>query len=249
MVSIPIPDVKVLWAKSGNRCAICFIPLTRELSSTILVGQQAHIKGEHAGKNNKPSSARYDDAQSRTERNSYANLILLCPTCHTTIDKDETSYSVERLHSIKQLHERKIEESIRENTLNVTFFELEDVLRHLVNVTSVDSDYDLTVIPIKDKIEKNSLEVNVERLIQVGLMSAQEVESFLNKNVDMKYAKKIRNAFVTNYETLRAEGLNGNDIFFTLLNVASNNNPDTKYMAAGLSVLAYYFQLCEVFER
>lgn len=251
MANIPPPDVKVLWAKSGNRCAICFQALTHSNSSmSVPVGEQAHIKGENPGKNGKPSSARYDSQQDKYERNSYNNLILLCPTCHTKIDKDEVSYTVERLHSVKQLHERKVEDSIRQNALNVTFYELEDVLRHLVNTGAGGSSYDLKLIPIEDKIRKNSLSASIDHMLQAGLMSAPDVESFLNKNADVKYADKIRTAFVDSYETLKTEDTNSSDdIFYSLLNVASNYNSDAKYMAAGLAVLAYYFHLCEVFEK
>src|SRR5687768_6852457 len=130
-MAIKSPDVKVLWARSGNRCALCFASLTHESTKASPVGQQAHIKGENSGKGKKPS-ARYDQEQSDDARNSYGNLILLCPTCHTIIDKNEEEYTVERLLSIKELHERKITESIRSQTLNVTYYELEHTLRHLV---------------------------------------------------------------------------------------------------------------------
>ena len=87
---IKLVDIKILWAKSGNRCAMCnnTLVIDHHASSSCPIGEQAHIKGD------KPGSARYDSDQSDIERNSYSNLILLCPTCHTIIDKDMTKYSI-----------------------------------------------------------------------------------------------------------------------------------------------------------
>lgn len=64
-----------------------------------LVGEICHIKGA------RPGSARYDAAQSPTDRHHRDNLILMCPTHHTVIDDDECSYPVERLLQIKRNHE------------------------------------------------------------------------------------------------------------------------------------------------
>jgi len=243
------PDMKVLWARSGNRCAVCFIALTQDLTKATPIGEQAHIKGEHSGQGSIKQSARYDENQSNSERNSYANYILLCPTCHTTIDKDEITYTVDRLLSIKNLHERKISEAIKSCALNVTFYELEHTLRHLINNLDTSATNDLTLIPPRDKIAKNNLGNGVEGLIRAGLIGARQVEDFLNQNADMDYSEKLRKAFVDSYKRLREEDLSGDRLFFALLNVASNNSSDSQYMAAGLNVLVYYFQLCEVFEK
>lgn len=244
MADIPTPDLKVLWVKCGNQCAICKAPLTHVgVSSELPIGEMAHIAGE------KPGSARYDENMSKSERDGYGNRMLLCPTCHTKIDKDEASYTVARLTTYKSEHEAHIEKSIKEGTLEVTFFELEDTLRHLVE-NPVNSDEEtLQLIPTADKIKKNMLSSRIEKLLQVGLLQSRQVEDFLNKNTDMNYAQKIRGAFVAHYRELKNEVEVGDDLFFAMLDMAANGKADVKYMAAGLSVLAYYFQLCEVFEK
>lgn len=249
-MAIPQPDVKVLWAKSGNCCAICRTPLTFDGGSKAMpIGEQAHIKGDNPGNSKANASARYDAAQLDSERNSYDNLILVCPTCHTKIDKDESTYTVDRLLNIKKSHEQRIADAIKADTLGVTFYELEHTLRHLVSSNMDASSYDLTLVPPKDKIIKNNLSIAIEKLIQAGLIGARQVEDFLNQNADMDYSEKLRMAFVDNYERLKGEGLDGDDLFYSLLNVASNGNSDTRYMAAGLNVVVYYFHLCEVFEK
>lgn len=252
LMSIPVPDIKILWARSGNRCARCFNSLSSEQTDEVVpyvIGEQAHNKGEHSGAGSRKASARYDPAQESTERNSYANIILLCPTCHTIIDKDVKTYTVERLKAMKSSHENKISNAIKSCSLQVTFFELEHTLRHMINLKGEYLDEDLTLVPPRDKIARNMLSAEVERLMQTGMLSASQVEIFLNENADMDYAGKLRKSFVDKYQDLKLSGLSGDDLFYSLLNVATNDSSDVKYMAAGLGVLAYYFQLCEVFEK
>lgn len=97
-----ITNIKLLFARSGNRCAFpkCTAPLA--LNET-LTGEICHIKGAKLG------SARYDPQQDDVERHAYDNLVLMCPTHHTVIDDDEESYTVERLHRIKSEHEARAE--------------------------------------------------------------------------------------------------------------------------------------------
>jgi hypothetical protein len=104
-------DVKLLWGRSGNRCA--FPNCRKELSTdseassdSFPLGVQAHIVSESE------SFTRGRSDLSQAERNSYFNLILLCPDHHTLIDKDEKTYTVERLHYIKDSHELWVRESL-----------------------------------------------------------------------------------------------------------------------------------------
>lgn len=93
-----ITDIKLLFARSGNRCAFpkCRAPMA--LDGT-LTGEICHIKGA------RPGSARFDPGQTDVERHAYSNLVLMCPTHHTVIDDDEDAYTVERLYKIKTEHE------------------------------------------------------------------------------------------------------------------------------------------------
>lgn len=104
-------DLKLLWSRSGDRCA--FVGCRKELSidstaspGSFPVGAQAHIVGEAE------SAARGKSNLSKPERNSYFNLILLCPNHHTVIDKDADAYTVERLHYIKDSHEQWVRERL-----------------------------------------------------------------------------------------------------------------------------------------
>jgi hypothetical protein len=96
-----IRDIKLLFARSGNRCAFPKCPAPLALNGT-LVGEICHIKGD------KPGSPRYDAAQTDEERHAYGNLIILCPTHHAVVDDDPESYTVERLHKMKSDHEAMV---------------------------------------------------------------------------------------------------------------------------------------------
>ena len=80
-MSITEKSIKLLWSNAAGRCSFsgCYERLSVEQaasSATYTLGEMAHIKGKKAGSN------RYDSTQTATERDSYENLILLCPTHH-----------------------------------------------------------------------------------------------------------------------------------------------------------------------
>jgi hypothetical protein len=64
----------------------------------------AHICGDKLGSN------RHDPNQSDLERNDYENLILLCPTHHTLIDRKENAarFAAQFLHEMKAEHEARV---------------------------------------------------------------------------------------------------------------------------------------------
>ena len=238
-------SMKILWAKSGSRCAMCDnLVVERQTDTLIPVGEMAHIKGH------KPDSARYDDSQSDIERHSYNNLILLCPTCHTIIDKSAAEYSVDYLHEIKSLHEERIERAIKKSLPTITFRELEETLRHIIDNPPLKYDNeDFGLIPIEDKVHKNSLTPQAEQMLKMGMDSVSLIDDFLNKNTNEDYPEKLRIFFVQKYKGLKRDTDDGNAIFYSLVQAASNDSSDPRHMAAAYGIVAYYFQLCEVFEK
>jgi hypothetical protein len=125
-MAIPQKDIKVLWGRAASRCAICQTNLShvnQEQNSAIPIGEQAHIVAEEVG------GPRGNSALTATERNSYYNLILLCPTHHTLIDKDIESYPIEKLHLIKSKHELWVEETLgRKMVTDGVVFELAEFM-------------------------------------------------------------------------------------------------------------------------
>ena len=99
-MAISTTTLKQLWAKSYNRCAICGQQLVHNSGdSQHTIGQVCHIVAkENRGPRANPS-------MSDEEKDSYDNLIILCPNHHALIDKDTTTYTVDKLKNIKFNHE------------------------------------------------------------------------------------------------------------------------------------------------
>ena len=107
-MSIGLPDTKLLWGRAGGLCSICKIRLSEDKKASndaFPFGEQAHIIAEEENGPRGKSPLTLD------QRNSYPNLILLCPTHHTIIDKAPDEYPVEILHELKSQHELWFEKS------------------------------------------------------------------------------------------------------------------------------------------
>lgn len=111
--------IKLLWANAAGRCSFtdCEERLTIEQAANVApytLGEMAHIKGEKARSN------RHDKSQTSEERDSYQNLILLCPNHHTLIDKPENEeiYSVDVLIKMKITHENNVSKRLEVKELS-----------------------------------------------------------------------------------------------------------------------------------
>lgn len=96
--------VKLLW---GRAAGICSNPSCRTDLTVLLedgrgfnLGEMAHVIARS------PTGPRGVTTPGSDE---YENLLLLCPTCHRTVDKAPVgTYTVEMLHQWKQDHEKGI---------------------------------------------------------------------------------------------------------------------------------------------
>lgn len=249
-------DAKILCTKSGNRCALsdCRQILVIEGNKkdpASLVAHMAHIKGKKPGKENKSSSARYDETMTDIERNSYENLILVCPSCHKKIDDQPNTYNVELLHGIKKEHEAWIIKSTKKEVINISFSELDIITKHLIATTTTISD-SLTLITPTAKIVKNGLSNSIKQMILIGMTQVKQVADFVEQitAIDSDFTNRLIAGFVFEYERLRNEdGESGNELFERLLDFSCGGSSDFKQRAAGLSVLVYLFEKCDIFEK
>lgn len=110
-MSISVKTRKILWSKSGNRCAICKNPLVHKMeleNANFIVGEECHIV---SSKENGPRG------RSRKLKNydEYENLILLCANDHKLIDEFPETFTIEIIESIKDNHELWIESAIEKD--------------------------------------------------------------------------------------------------------------------------------------
>jgi len=127
-MAISDKSIKILWSNAAGICSFpqCNQKLTVKEAAEFApytIGEMAHIKGNKLGSN------RYDFDQSAIERDSYENLILLCPTHHTLIDKLENvdRFTVENLHEMKRVHEHSISSRLSIGNLD-SIDKLKDVI-------------------------------------------------------------------------------------------------------------------------
>lgn len=240
----------IVLMRSGGRCGLCNVELITEgVESDKPVGEFAHIEGNKPGTGSKASSKRYNPTQTQEERDGYQNIFYLCPTCHTAIDKDDATYTTEYLKAKKVAHESKIEKAIKQTTLELSYFEIEHTCRHLIQMANKVPEETLQLIQPKDKINKNNLSNITEGYLRVGIIQSSQIIDFFNTNSEMDYSSRVRAWFVKNYTDLKDGGLSGDELFFVLWERTANQETNPKYYAAALSLLSYYFYLCEVFEK
>ena len=101
MSNFSLTDIKTLFALSGNTCSYrgCEEPMTNP-SWDEVNGQIAHIRSP------KPNGPRPVAADYTGNIDGFDNLILLCPKCHTKVDRLEpTQHPVELLEAMKAEHE------------------------------------------------------------------------------------------------------------------------------------------------
>lgn len=113
-MAIGVADRKLLWGRANNQCAFagCSQELTvnlDDLESQIIadagavIGEEAHIR---SGRVDGP---RYEADFPSNKIDSYGNLLLLCPTHHSIIDKHKgRAYSVRALEEMRVGHEQQM---------------------------------------------------------------------------------------------------------------------------------------------
>ena len=104
-MSITARSRKRLWARSGNRCAMCRRELVREGSppdGDSIVGDECHIVSATRG------GPRYDPEFPREKADDNSNLVLLCKVDHKVVDDQESKYTANLLRDLKAAHERRI---------------------------------------------------------------------------------------------------------------------------------------------
>lgn len=102
---------KLLWGRSGNRCAICRHELSidkNQNDNESIIGEECHIVSV------KENGPRHDSQYKRESVDSYDNLILLCRIHHKQVDDQYYTYSTTVLREIKKNHEKWISERLND---------------------------------------------------------------------------------------------------------------------------------------
>lgn len=113
-MAISLKNRKLLWGRSGNRCAICKKELVVEattLDEESIIGEECHIVSP------KTDGPRYRPETKTESFNSYHNLILLCCIHHKIVDDQIKEYHESKLLDIKKKHEQWVKDSLEQGTV------------------------------------------------------------------------------------------------------------------------------------
>lgn len=248
-MSASYPTKLILAFRSGDLCALpnCGRRLTVDgaAGATATTGEAAHIAGE------KPDAARYDSSMTDEQRNCYANLIYLCGDCHTVVDKLEKDWPVGKLLAIKAAHEAKVGRLIEDGFAEVKFPELGKAVAWLAAVDPSMETVDFALLTPDEKIRKNNLSNGIRHIIIAGLAGRKVVADFVEAETkdDPHFPERLKSDFLAEYHRLRALGHRDNELFDLMCVFAQRGLEGQAQKTAGLSVLVYLFELCDVFEK
>ena len=108
---------KLLWGRSGSRCAFCRQELcvdSTPLDGESIVGDECHI---HSKETNGP---RFVSPQPFDDMDCYPNLILLCRVHHKQVDDQQNTYASAVLIKMKNEHECWVTQTLNERVENST---------------------------------------------------------------------------------------------------------------------------------
>ncbi|MGR9000003.1 MAG: HNH endonuclease [Gammaproteobacteria bacterium] len=244
----PQADIKILYAKAAGRCSFetCRKDIVLEAESndkTKQIGKIAHIVAHSS------DGPRANPNYPKDKLDSYENWILLCPTCHDTIDAQESKYTVEGLIKIKTDHETWVTGQLDQGLSDITFAELEIAAKAIASGKHSNNG-DFQVIPPEQKITKNGLTEVSRSYIAMGLSRSFEVGRFLVSmtQLDDQYPERLKSGFRQKYMELK-KSICGDELFMAMLEFSQVGHTDFKQQAASLAILSHLFHLCEVFEK
>ena len=128
------------------------------------------------------------------------------------------------------------------------FGELQVILES-IRSQKPDSSKPVDPVPPK-KIEANQLSNGIAILLKEGMAKAPLVKDFFDDWHDSTFGEWIAVAFRGKYKMLISENMTPNEIFYELQTwVGGSERGTAEHEMAVLTVIAYYFESCDIFEE
>lgn len=242
-------DLKLLFGLSAARCAfpqcrqLCVIEKTLS-DPAVIVGQVAHIVAHSS------QGPRADHTLPETERDRYDNLILLCATHHAQVDGQVNTYTIQHLRQWKADHEEWVQNALAQGMTNVTFAELE-MVTSAITALAIPVTTNFSITPPHEKMQRNKLTDKSNFRLTIGLSKAKEVGHFVEHIAALKldFPEQLTAGFLTEYQKFLGIGIVGDALFQALTDFACGGSKEFDKQAAGIAVVAYLFEKCELFEK
>lgn len=242
------PTRIILALRSGGVCAFpsCGKHLTYEakVGDDTYVGEAAHIRGE------KSTAARYDATMTDKERDDVHNLLYMCTDHHTVIDKIEADWPVDVLLALKEKHEAQVLQAMEDAFSEVAFPELQTAVSWVTTQPpAADGAFDL--LAPDEKIKKNALSNGARHIIAAGLTSRATVAGYVEAEtqLDPDFPERLKAGFLEEYFGQRKQGHKGDELFELMCAFAQRGLRKQTDRTAGIAVLVYLFEICDVFEK
>ena len=182
-MSISPKTKRLLLARSGGYCQNpeCNSDLYPffEDGTVTNIKELGHIIAQ------KENGPRGESTEPFNNRDEYKNIIVLCPTCHTQIDKNPDKYSVTLLSKWKVDHE----ESIKSN-FHVPKYERRSVLRPIIQKLLNENKVIFKQYGPHSKFAKNSPQSEASQMweaksIETLIPNNRKIYELLNKNYSL----------------------------------------------------------------
>ena len=188
-MAISVRVQRKLLATSGGYCGnpACHRNLFDffETGEITNVEEMAHIIGH------KENGPRGEDEMPLSERDEFDNIILLCPTCHTTIDKNPKLYPKETIRKWKREHE----ESIKSLFIAPMFDTREEARKYLFPIFTENKAIFDQYGPFSENATKDQMatELEWERLcLQKLIPNNRKIEAAVTQNIDLLNEEEFR---------------------------------------------------------
>jgi len=244
------PDLKRLWALSAGRCnkpdcrEVLLVDPT-EFDEAVVMGEHAHIAPHGNGGPRRISEV------TQSERDTYDNIILLCPNHHHgPVDGQPNTYTERLLHQWKKDHEAWVRDTLAQAIPRLQFDDLQAVAERLAMAEPVEST-PLADVNIPNKMKANGLTAATRVSLIMAVAGAKEAQRYINftEPIRPNFGRKLRSTFMAQYHQGVAKGLEGDDLFWHLYAFAAGpDGHNSKAMASGVAILGYLFTTCEVFD-
>lgn len=228
---------KLSWMKSDGNCCMCKQKIGR-YEENGFIGEFAHIEDLQK------ATKRYNPDKSIDELNDESNIIILCPTCHTKIDKYSEDYPTEKLQQIKREYENNIKIAIEyaNPDLYSKFSKICKDLSEKCNNAGIIERYNS--IKVEEKISKNSLS-EIKDQIDMYMRYIPIFKEFL-ETLSQSERTELRHNIMSLYKLEQCKD-DCNVQKFTNLIRRVVGNDFSNVFPAGI-IICNYFEECDVFE-
>jgi hypothetical protein len=199
-VTISDKTRKILWARSGNLCAMCrrvLVEGATTLDVESVIGEECHIVAQSEF-GPRHGAALLDDYDAP------ANLILLCRNHHKLVDDQRDTYAADVLRSLKVNHERWVTEKLGETAGRADPARVvrvpENVPSHLARIASgrdlvgvLDGamGYQFSNDELRDEAELDAISGFLQEAQEVGDLFS-ELEAGQRVEIEFRLGRSIR---------------------------------------------------------